>query len=104
MSQAVLCIVIAGRNLVSFYYAGDDAPSPRLVEPYMVAYTTADNRVLSAWFLGAVTESQEGQGWRDDLLEAMTNLVILLERIQGARYGYNPSGGPKLRNVKCRLW
>ncbi len=48
MSQAVLCEAIRGQNLVQFYYSGEDAPGLRLVEPHMIAYTTADNLVLSS--------------------------------------------------------
>jgi hypothetical protein len=88
---------------VNFYYTGDDAPGPRLVEPHMVACTILDNTVLSAWFLGGVSESQEGQGWREYLLDSMTNLIILPQKFLGPRPGYNPSGGTKLRNVQCRL-
>jgi predicted DNA-binding transcriptional regulator YafY len=97
-----LCAAIQSMNLVQFYYGGDDAPGTRLVEPHMVAYTTADNLVLSAWFLGGATESQEGQGWREYRLDTVTNLV-LPQRFAGPRPGYNPYGGKKLRNVQCGL-
>jgi len=94
---------IASRNLVQFYYAGDDAPGTRTVEPHMVAYTTADNLILSAWFLGGASESQEGQWWREYLLSEMSNLVILPQKFFGPRPSYNPSGGKKLHNVQCAL-
>jgi hypothetical protein len=103
MSIAALCSAIATRNLVSFYYTGDDAPGPRLVEPHMVAYTTADNLALSAWFLGGVSESQEGQGWRDYLLESMSNVVMVPQKFAGPRHGYNRTGGKKFHNVQCAL-
>ena len=100
---STLCSAIASRNLVQFYYAGDDAPGTRTVEPHMVAYTTANNLVLSAWFLGGVSESQEGQWWREYLLSEMNSLVILPQKFSGPRPGYNPSGGRKLRNIQCAL-
>jgi hypothetical protein len=103
MSKAALCSAIASRNLVSFYYTGDEAPGPRLVEPHMVAYSTADNLVLSAWFLGGTSESQEGQGWREYLLESVSNIVIVPQKFFGPRPGYNPSGGGKLHSVQCSL-
>ena len=103
MSQAVLCEAIRGQNLVQFYYSGEDAPGLRLVEPHMIAYTTADNLVLSAWFLGGQSESQDGQGWREYRLDAMTNLVVVPQKFAGPRPGYNPNGGKKLRNVQCGL-
>jgi len=103
MNLQTLCEAIDSRHLVQFYYTGDDAPGTRLVEPHMVAYTTADNLVLSGWFLGGATESQEGQGWREYLLDSLSNLVILAHSFAGPRPGYNPSGGQKLHNVQCRL-
>jgi hypothetical protein len=103
MSQFILCTAIASRHLVQFYYAGDDAPGPRLVEPHMVAYTTADNLVLSAWFLGGTSECQEGQGWREYFVESMSNIAIVPQKFLGPRPGYNPSGGRKLRNIQCRI-
>jgi hypothetical protein len=103
MNLDILCRAIASRGLVSFYYTGDEAQGHRLAEPHMVAYTTTDNLVLSAWFLGGVTESAEGQGWREYLLDCMSNVVILTQKFHGARPGYNPTGGRKLHNVRCAL-
>lgn len=103
MSQSAICAAIRSRNLVQFYYTGDDAPGPRLVEPHMVAYTTADNLVLSAWFLGGTSGSQVGQWWREYLLEYMGNVIILPQKFSGPRPGYNPSGGRKFHSVQCRL-
>jgi hypothetical protein len=103
MASGVVCSAIASRNLLSFYYTGDEAPGPRLVEPHMVAYTTADNPVLSAWFLGGVSECQDGQGWRDYLLAYMSNVAILPQNFLGPRPGYNPTGGKKFRNIQCSL-
>jgi len=84
-------------------YEADDAPGQRLVEPHMVAYTAADNLALSAWFLGGVSECQDGQGWRDYLLEHMSNITVLPQTFLGPRFGYNPSGGKKFHSVQCRL-
>jgi|SRR5580692_7065868 hypothetical protein len=103
MSLAVLCGAIQGRNLLQFYYAGDVVPGTRLVEPHMVAYTTAGNLVLSAWFLGGASESQEGQSWREYLLSEMNSIVMLPQKFPGPRPGYNPSGGKKLHDIQCAL-
>ena len=103
MSLGIICAAIRARHLIQFNYTGDDAPGPRLVEPHMVAYTTADNLVLSAWFLGGVSESQEGQGWREYLLSDMQNVTVLTQMFSGPRHGYNPTGGQKLHNIQCRL-
>lgn len=100
---STICAAIHSKNIIQFYYSDDDAPGNRLVEPHMVAYTTADNLVLSAWFLGGMSESLEGQGWREYLLESMSNIVILQQKFLGPRPGYNPSGGRNLHNVQCSL-
>lgn len=103
MSQAIICDAIRSRNIIQFYYTGDNAPGTRAVEPHMVAYTTAGNLVLSAWYLGGASESQEGQWWREYLLSEMSNIVVLPQTFAVPRRGYNPNGGPKLHNVQCSL-
>jgi WYL domain len=101
--MGVICDAIAIRHLIQFYYVGDDAPGLRLVEPHMVAYSLAGNLVLSAWFLGGASESQEGRWWREYRLDAMSQIKIMDQTFAGPRQGYNPNGGPKLRNIRCRL-
>ena len=98
-----LCAAIASQNIVQFYYAGDKMPGMRTVEPHMIAYTLANNLVLSAWFLGGASESQEGQGWREYRLDFMSQIVILPQTFAAARPDYNPFGGEKLHNIQCRL-
>ena len=88
---------------MSSCYTGDVASVPRVVGPHMVAYTTADNLALSAWFLGGATESQDGQGWREYLLDLMTNLVILPDNFQEPRREYKRFSGQKLDSVQCVL-
>ena len=77
MNQSTLCAAIQSRNLVQFYYSGDQAPGLRMVEPHMVAYNGTGHLALSAWFLGGASESQEGQGWREYFLSEITNLNVL---------------------------
>src|SRR5229473_3240792 len=103
MSLAILCEAIRSMHLVQFYYAGDDVPGTRLVEPHMVAYTTADNLVLSAWFLGGASESQEGQWWREYLLSEISNLNVLPQQFLGPRPGYRRDGGKTFHSVQCAL-
>jgi hypothetical protein len=103
MTVDILCSAIRARLLLRFYYTGDRAPGPRLVEPHMIASTPADNLVLIAWFLGGVSESRDGQGWREYLLDSMSDVVVLPDEFLGPRPGYNPSGGTKLKRIQCRL-
>jgi hypothetical protein len=103
MSEETICGAISSRNWIQFYYTGDDMSGIRTVERHMVAYTTADNLVLSGWFLGGASESQDGQGWREYLISQMANVIVLPQKFFGPRPGYNRSGGKKLHNVQCAL-
>jgi len=103
VTQNTLCGAIQSRNLVQFYYSGDEAPGPRMVEPHMVAYNATEHLALSAWFLGGASESQEGQGWREYLLSEITNLNVLPQRFLGPRPGYRRDGGKTFHNVQCAL-
>ena len=103
MSQAILCSAISSLNRVQFYYTGDAAPGYRTVEPHMVAYNSTDHLVLSAWFLGGASESQEGQWWREYLLSEICNVRILQEKFAGPRPGYRQDGGKTFRNVQCAV-
>ena len=74
-----------------------------VVEPHMVADNQRNNRALSAWFLRGESESQEGEGWREYLLESITEAVLLDETFTGTRPHYNPTGGRTFHNVRCAL-
>ena len=75
MSVTIISAAINGRNQITFQYNLGNSPGPRLVEPYMVGYNQAGHLALSAWFLGGNSESQEGQGWREYLLDGMSNIT-----------------------------
>ena len=101
MSVTVICTAIQGRNQISFQYGLGRDPGPRLVEPYMVAYNQAGHLALSAWFLGGISESQEGQGWREYLLSGISNVTILRQQFATPRPGYTPSGGRAFHSIQC---
>ena len=103
MSQTALCAAIKGRNVVSFHYGGDDTPGYRKVEPHMVAYNRKGALALSAWYLAGASEKNTGYGWREYLLSEIASLIILDERFEGPRPGYNPDGGKTFQNVQCAL-
>jgi hypothetical protein len=100
---AAICQAIQGRNLIQFYYAGDKVPGMRVVEPHMVAYNEAENLSLSAWYLSGASESQRGPGWREYLLESISQLTVLQRTFAQARPGYKPDGGKKFHNVQCAV-
>jgi WYL domain len=103
MSLEIICSAIQSLRVIQFYYAGDTNPGLRRVEPHMVAYTSADNLVLSAWFLGGVTGSNAPTNWREYLLSQMSQVMMTAETFAGSRPGYNPSGGKKFHNIQCSL-
>jgi len=49
-------------------------PGVRVVEPHMIATNEAENLVLSGWFVGGASGSQEGPGWREYLFSGITNM------------------------------
>jgi len=102
MGPEILCNAIRSRNLVQFYYTGDDVPGIRVVEPHMVAYNRRNHLALSAWFLGGATESG-GEGWREYLLFEMSQVTIMPRQFSGPRPGYKPDGGKTFHNVQCAL-
>jgi hypothetical protein len=103
MSIMIIGGAIQSRSVIQFYYNGGKAPGIRLVEPYMVAYNEAGNLCLSAWFLGGVSGSQEGHGWREYLMSEISSLSVLPRQFVPPRVGYNPTGGQKFYNVQCAV-
>jgi hypothetical protein len=98
-----ICAAIQAHLIIRFYYTGDDIPGYRTVEPHMLAYNAKNNLALSGWFLGGDSESQEGQGWREFLLSATSNIEVTQQQFARPRPGYNPSGGKIFHNVLCAL-
>jgi hypothetical protein len=94
---------IASKNLIQFYYIGDKVPGMRIVEPHMIAYNEAENLSLSAWYLSGASESQRGPGWREYLLESISQVTVLPQTFAQARPGYQPDGGKKFHNVQCAV-
>jgi hypothetical protein len=97
-----LCVAIRSRTVVQFYYTGDKSYGARTVEPHMIAQNAKGRWVLSGWFLGGASESQEGQGWREYILAAVTNVIPLKQGFQ-PRSDYNSTGGKQFHNVLCAI-
>jgi len=96
MPQANLCSAIKSRNLVRFYYTGDNEQGYRTVEPHMVAYNSANHLALSAWWLSGASESTEGQWWREYLLNDISDVIVLPQTFSGPRHGYRRDGGHEI--------
>jgi predicted DNA-binding transcriptional regulator YafY len=103
MVETVICQAIQSRHLVQFHYSGNYATGDRIVEPHMVAYNRADNLALSAWYLSGYSESGEGPGWREYLIDEISNVIVLPGVFVGVRPGYKPDGGKTFHNVQCAL-
>jgi hypothetical protein len=88
MSQSPICDAIRSRNLLRINYSGDNAPGYRIVEPHTLGYNTADHLSLNGWFLAGMSESQEGEGWRDYLLSEIASITPLPQKFSGPRPGY----------------
>jgi len=93
---------IGSMHLVRFYY-NDAAPGYRIVEPHMVAYNQRNSLALSAWFLYGESASNEGPGWREYLLENISDVSILDQQFTQPRPGYKPDGGKTFHNVQCAV-
>lgn len=100
--MGTLCSAISSMNLVRFHYA-DAAPGYRIVEPHMVAYNRRGSLALSAWFLGGESASAEGPGWREYLVENISDVTILTEQFTQPRPGYKSDGGKTFHNVQCAI-
>lgn len=97
-----LCTAIRSMYLVRFYYEDAD-PGYRVAEPHMVAYNRRDNLALSAWFLYGESASDQGPGWREYLLENMSDISILPEQFTQPRPDYKADGGKTFHNVQCAV-
>jgi hypothetical protein len=101
MSVTIIAAAIKTRNQISFQYSLGKDSGPRLVEPHMIAYNKAGHLALSAWFLGGNSESQEGQGWRENLLAGISGVTVLRGHFPTPRPGYNPSSRKAFHNIQC---
>jgi predicted DNA-binding transcriptional regulator YafY len=98
-AQDIICQAIGEKRLIQFYYRGGN----RIVEPHMVAYNSANHAALSGWFLSGYSESREGQGWREYLLDEISSVLILDETFSEPRPGYKPDGGKSFHSIICSL-
>lgn len=94
---------IREKRVLTFHYSQTRSPGFRTVEPHMVADNEAGHTVLSAWFLRGSSGSQEGAGWREYLLSAMSSARLEDATFVGPRKGYSHGGGSKFQNVQCAL-
>ncbi len=102
MNIEVLSKAIRTRNVLQFRYTGDAKPGLRVVEPHMLAYNEKNNLALSGWLQMGVSGSG-GRGWREYLINAMSEIVILEETFAGPRPGYRADGGKSFHAILCCL-
>lgn len=104
MSVNLICQAINSEphHVITFYYSGDAVPGYRTVEPHMVAYNRRDTLALSAWFLGGASQSGT-VGWKEYLVDSISDIKITPQTFAGPRPGYAPNGGRSFHNVRCAL-
>jgi hypothetical protein len=103
MSVEVICSAIRDRKHLQFYYTGDNAPGTRIVEPYQLGYTKAENAALSAFYLSGASESATGPGWKLYKLNCMSQVVALTTHFSGPRPDYKPGTNKILHKIECEF-
>lgn len=98
-----ICDAIASKQLLRFYYTGDDEPGYRIVEPHTLGVDRKGNQTLSAWYLEGASASGKGPGWRLYLVQAMSGAAVLPTSFAGPRPGYVPGGGKLFQSYQCTL-
>ena len=93
-----ICQAIAERRLVMFAYAG----VVRVAEPHLCGRTTADHDALSAWMRAGWSRADPEGGWRMFRLDAISDLELLPEPVDGPRPKFN-ADDPHFVDVYCRL-
>jgi hypothetical protein len=101
--QEQICEAIRTKRLIRFHYAAGGMPGYRVVEPHMIAANSLQHLALSAWYVSGESESGEGPGWREYLLDSISDVTVLEKEFPGPRPGYRPDGGTKFHNVRCAL-
>lgn len=102
IARDVICDAIRGHNLVRLYYY-DAAPGDRIVEPYTLGLDKAHVLILNGWFRSGSSQSVEGPGFRDYLVEKICAFEVLDEHFGRAQAGYIPLAGKKFQSVLCDL-
>ena len=98
MVEMILNKAVRGKNLVEFDYEGET----KVLEPHMVAHNMQGQILLSGWFVRGDSKFGE-EGWQDYMLAGISNLKILPERFEKARFGYNPLDDRKFANIQFCL-
>ena len=103
MPLEMLRSAISDKRLVSFYYDGDQHPGMRVVEPHLIAYNLAGHLSLRAWYLSGASESFKGPGWREYLLQHVSDVILLHQNFASPRPGHNRTGGKEFHSVQCAV-
>jgi WYL domain len=102
MSIEIISTAIRNRRILQFQYVKGAKPGLRIVEPHMLAYNQKNQLVLSGWFQTGVSASGE-QGWKEYLVAAMAEVVLLDKTFPGPRAGYRADGGKIFHSIQCRI-
>lgn len=93
-----ICNAIRNKNLIEFYYNGGN----RIVEPHCHGITTAGNEGLRAFQVSGYSSSRK-MGWKMFDIGKASDLSILDETFDNARYGYK-RGDRGMSEIYCELF
>jgi hypothetical protein len=96
--HTIICDAIKNKRLLQFSY--DDFT--RIVEPHLLGQKSSGKDALSAYLVRGYTESERQPYWRSYSVEKMEFIIMLDERFENAREGYNPND-KTMQRIYCRL-
>ena len=95
-----ICDAIESKNLLKFNYKGE----MRLTEPHQLAYNKADRLVLSAYWIGGYSKSENTLNrWRSYLVNQMASVIVMEQKFSGSRPGYKRTPNKLFKNAICQL-
>lgn len=78
---------IENKQLLSFVYNDKN----RIVEPYTFGYSHKGDDTLIAYQVEGGSNSSKDLGWRQFIIDNIKNLVLLDNKFDDIRDGYNPN-------------
>jgi predicted DNA-binding transcriptional regulator YafY len=98
-----ICDAIANKKIITFMYIHNDNSGYRTVEPYQIGYNDIGHKALSAWFLSGTSESDAGPGWREYLIDNISDVTITEDSFTGDRDEYVEGRNGLLDNIECDI-
>lgn len=97
---------IRNRKMVVFMYQGDKNNSRgfRVVEPYVLGTTTANNKCLRAYQIAGSSDTPDNiPGWRLFLTKNISSIVLSDDGFVGNRDGFNSTGDDGMSTIELHI-